>query len=142
MFKDVSHPEFYLSEKIVRYYILHLSKSKAFLITERPFFPPQKNYQSLQVIYTFVCNFKHPNIILTLHLRKQLSPTIESNGNSFKWQPSYWSTSLKKIFQAIKKAPFVYLQTKSSSNISNLQGDKRLIFKAYIQNLPFEGSLA
>ena len=47
MFKDVSHPEFYLSEKIVRYYILHLSKSKAFLITERPFFPPQKNYQSL-----------------------------------------------------------------------------------------------
>lgn len=42
MFKDVSHPEFYLSEKIVRYYILHLSKSKAFLITERPFSPPKE----------------------------------------------------------------------------------------------------
>lgn len=42
MFKDVSHPEFYLSEKIVRYYILHLSKSKAFLITERPFSPPKR----------------------------------------------------------------------------------------------------
>lgn len=36
MFKDVSHPEVYLPEKIVRFYILHLSKSKALLITERP----------------------------------------------------------------------------------------------------------
>lgn len=40
-----------------------------------------------------------------------------------------------------KKTTFVYLQTKNSSNIFSFQDDKRLTFKSYIQNLPFEGSL-